>query len=162
MGERERCRIRKGTQARIWIRDACSAMQQLYDFSHVIWDWGLTYAYLVWCTYLIIFKKVIAILASLCNGESKTENILIIIYIHSPENCSALVWFWSSKNQGLASKNSFFKNSVTCLLFILTQGFPWYKTLESATSSLGIMSNFVHLITVAPLPGWLVWALVML
>ncbi len=91
-------------------------------------------------------------------------------YILSLENLSALVWFQlGKKNIGLAHKSRFLKSSKYPKIswsnprhvFFLS----WAKDSnerEPVTNGLGVMSNFVLLIAVVPLLGWLGQVLVTL
>ncbi len=47
--------------------------------------------------------------------------------------------------------------SEIAILFWLSQGLQWYKTLESTTSGLGVMSRFASVIAIAPPMGRFGW-----
>ncbi len=47
--------------------------------------------------------------------------------------------------------------SEIAILFWLSQGLQWYKTLESTTSGLGVMSRFASVVAIAPPMGQFGW-----
>ncbi len=64
--------------------------------------------------------------------------------------------FWTNFKMAEKLSGAEMKSEIA-ILFWLSQGLQGYKTLESTTSSLGVMTHFASLVAIAPPMGWFGW-----